>query len=39
MNCEESTLTEIESKWPNKKKRKINVREIDSLNEKTKEDK
>jgi hypothetical protein len=38
MNCVENTLTEIGSKWPKKKKRRREVRESESLNEKTEED-
>jgi hypothetical protein len=38
VNCVEDTLTKIRSKWLAKQNRRNEVREDDSLNEKTEED-
>jgi hypothetical protein len=38
MNCVEGTLTENGSKWSKKQKRRSEVRESESLNEKIEED-
>jgi hypothetical protein len=37
VNCAEDTLTEIGSKWPKKQKRRSEVRENESLDEKIEE--